>query len=85
MTIEDIVNDYKVSNPYLLKIDCEGCKDSIILGSDLSMFERIIFEYHNYLTGTPCKKLISKLENYGFKVTDAEGNVNLGVLHLKKR
>jgi FkbM family methyltransferase len=84
LTIEDIISEFNIYNPYLLKMDCEGCEDSIIFNSDLSMFEKIIFEYHTCFTGTQSNKLISKLENDGFKVTNIEGNDNIGVVHLEK-
>jgi len=83
LTIGDVLNDFNIENPYLLKIDCEGCENSIIFNSDLSMFEKIIFEYHTFLTGVCHDKLVSKLEYQGFKVVKFEGNDDLGIIHLE--
>lgn len=55
-----------VSDPYLLKIDCEGCEADIILNSELD-FEKIIVEMHPGITHIPNKKLIAKLEKEGYK------------------
>ncbi|MDR2622951.1 MAG: FkbM family methyltransferase, partial [Methanobrevibacter sp.] len=85
LTIEDILKEYDLRNPYLLKIDCEGCEDPIVLNCDLSAFEKIILEYHTFLTGTKHEKLVSKLEKQGFKVTTIDGDNKLGVIHLHRK
>lgn len=37
LTIQNIINDYNIKNPYLLKIDCKCCKNPMILNSNLFM------------------------------------------------
>ena len=59
--IRDMVKD-----PYLLKMDCEGCEADIILNSELD-FERIVFEAHYNITHVPHKKLLSKLKEEKYK------------------
>lgn len=71
ITIEDIINDFNI-NPYILKMDCEGCEYDIILNSDLSMFKEIYFEYHENFTGKNHELLIEKLEKQGFELVDNE-------------
>lgn len=71
ITIENIINDYDI-NPYILKMDCEGCEYDIILNSDLSMFKEIYFEYHENFTRISHKLLIEQLEKQGFELIDKE-------------
>ncbi|BDC17465.1 hypothetical protein HS5_03550 [Acidianus sp. HS-5] len=59
--ISEMIND-----PYLLKMDCEGCEADIILNSQLD-FEKIVFEAHERKTGIKNKKLISKLEGEKYR------------------
>lgn len=85
ITIKDIIQDYNI-NPHLLKLDCEGCEGSVILNSDLSMFKKIIFEYHTSATGIKHEKLLEKLTSEGFKITNHEvGEKDIvGTIHLEK-
>jgi hypothetical protein len=85
LTIKDILEEYKIKNPYLLKMDCEGCECPIILNSELSSFEKIIFEYHTGTTGVGHEKLVSKLEKQGFKTSKITGTKELGLIHLEKQ
>jgi len=83
-TINNILKQYQI-DPYILKIDCEGCEKDIIMNSDLSMFEEIYLEYHTYLTGISHLKLIDKLSKQGFKVKKiVEFWENSGLLYLTK-
>ena len=86
-TIEQILENYKVK-PDVLKMDCEGCEYDIILNSDLSMFNDIIFEYHQATTKIPSENLIKKLEKEGFKVNKYPVfNLNIedmGIMHAYK-
>ncbi|KZX16015.1 methyltransferase domain protein [Methanobrevibacter cuticularis] len=84
LTIKDILNEFNIKNPYLLKMDCEGCENPIICNCDLSMFDKIIFEYHTILTGLCHEKLVDRLEKQGFKISKIEGNKEIGVIHLDK-
>jgi len=55
-----------VRNPYLLKIDCEGCEADIIFSSELD-FNKIFVESHQGITKIPHKKLIKRLEEQRYK------------------
>lgn len=48
-------------DPYLLKMDCEGCEADILLNVDSLPFEKIFVESHPYISKVPHKKLLSKL------------------------
>lgn len=54
----------KMSDLYLLKMDCEGCEYDLILNSyeDLRKFEFLIFECHSLLMGKSWKALLKKLK-----------------------
>ena len=52
VTLGDLLN--MVDDPYLLKMDCEGCEAQVILGPErerLRAFEHIILETHPHITG----------------------------------
>ena len=55
-----------VKDPYLIKIDCEGCEADIIMNSSLD-FEKIIMETHPRITHISNKKLLHKLEGEKYK------------------
>jgi FkbM family methyltransferase len=59
-----------VDDPYLLKIDCEGCEVEVILGHErerLRAFEHIILETHPHITGVSNEKLLASLKELGFE------------------
>jgi len=59
-----------VDNPYLLKMDCEGCEAQVILGPErerLRAFEHIIFETHPHITGVSNEELLVSLKELGFE------------------
>jgi hypothetical protein len=59
-----------VNDPYLLKMDCEGCEAQVILGPErgrLRAFEHIILETHPYNTGVSNDKLLASLKELGFE------------------
>ena len=66
-TIKEIIKEFNIKYPAVLKIDCEGCEYEVLLkanNSDLRKFEQIQIEYHyGYLN------LKEKLEDAGFKVS----------------
>jgi len=65
ITLETIVNDYKLTSA-ILKMDCEGCEyESILTSSNktLCCFSHILIEYHHGFT-----KLKEKLEECNFHV-----------------
>ncbi|AWR93971.1 FkbM family methyltransferase [Acidianus brierleyi] len=54
-------------DPYLLKMDCEGCEADIILNCNSLPFEKIFVESHPYITKVSHKRLISKLRELKYK------------------
>jgi len=59
-----------VNDPYLLKMDCEGCEAQVILGPErerLRAFEHIILEMHPHITGVSNEKLLASLKELGFE------------------
>jgi len=68
VTLGDLLN--MVDDPYLLKMDCEGCEAQVILGPErerLRTFKHIIFEAHPYITGVSNEKLLDSLKELGFE------------------
>jgi len=68
VTLGDLLN--MVDDPYLLKMDCEGCEAQVILGPErekLRAFEHIIFETHPFITGVSNDKLLLSLKELGFE------------------
>jgi FkbM family methyltransferase len=82
-TLKDIIKEFNLLNPFLLKIDCEGCENDIILNSDLSMFQEVILEYHTFLTGVKYTKLIEKLKEDGFDLVYHKGDNSIEIIHMK--
>jgi len=67
VTLGDLLN--MVEDPYLLKMDCEGCEAQVILGPErerLRAFEHIILETHPHITGVSNDKLLVPLKELGF-------------------
>jgi FkbM family methyltransferase len=68
VSLGDLIN--MVDDPYLLKMDCEGCEAQVILGPErerLRAFEHIIFETHPHITGVSDKKLLASLKELGLE------------------
>jgi len=68
VTLSDLLD--MIDDPYLLKIDCEGCEAQVILGPErerLRAFEHIIFETHPFITGVSNEKLLTSLKELGFE------------------
>ncbi|BCU68776.1 FkbM family methyltransferase [Stygiolobus caldivivus] len=55
-----------VKDPYLLKLDCEGCEADIIFSSELD-FEKIFVESHEKITKIPHGELIKRLEEQYYR------------------
>ena len=55
-----------VKNPYLLKMECEGCEADIIFSSELD-FEKLFVESHQNITKIIYKKSIKNLEFENYK------------------
>ena len=66
LTLDDIINKYKIPKNSILKMDCEGCEYESIISAKtetLEHFEYIFIEYHHgYID------LVKKLENSNFDV-----------------
>jgi len=68
VTLGDLLN--MVDDPYLLKVDCEGCEAQVMLGPErekLKAFEHIILETHPHITGVSDEKLLASLKELGFE------------------
>ncbi|MCG2896159.1 MAG: FkbM family methyltransferase [Acidilobus sp.] len=68
LTLGDLLN--MVDDPYLLKMDCEGCEAQVILGPErerLRAFEHIILETHPNITGVSNEELLASLKELGFE------------------
>jgi len=55
----------QVSEPYLLKMDCEGCEFDVILNDyeHVRMFDKLIIEHHANIAGIEYTKLVDKLSS----------------------
>ncbi|KUK01840.1 MAG: Methyltransferase FkbM family [Methanobacteriaceae archaeon 41_258] len=87
ITLKRILKQYEIEDPYLLKMDCEGCEYKIIKEQDLQMFNKIILEYHTFLIKKPPETIIEKLKNEDFKIEKRMDNRFLGIsiLHFSKK
>jgi FkbM family methyltransferase len=68
VSLDDLLK--MVDDPYLLKMDCEGCEAQVILGPErerLRAFEHIVFETHPHITGVSNEKLLASLKELGFE------------------
>jgi len=68
VTISDLLK--MVEDPYLFKMDCEGCEAQAILGPErggLRAFEHIMFETHPFITGVSNETLLASLKELGFE------------------
>jgi FkbM family methyltransferase len=78
LTLEYILNQYDIPPDSILKMDCEGCENEIIISAPkdiLQRFSHIQIEYHSGY-----KILKEKLEKCGFSVS-ITGPVATDVLH----
>jgi len=68
VTLGNLLN--MVEDPYLLKMDCEGCEAQVILGPErerLRAFEHVVFETHPHITGVSNEELLASLKELGFE------------------
>jgi FkbM family methyltransferase len=63
ITLSEVME--QISEPYLLKMDCEGCEFDVILNDyeHVRMFEKLIMEHHAKGTGIEYTKLVDKLSS----------------------
>jgi methyltransferase, FkbM family len=72
-TLSDILPD----DPYLLKMDCEGCEYDVILKDyhTVKKFYTIVFETHEYITHISHNVLLDKLKaDYNCNIYEIEGH-----------
>jgi FkbM family methyltransferase len=75
-TLEDVMQEYKLTHIDLLKVDCEGAEGEIILGLDdetLRRIRRIGMEVHEWPGSDNTRQLKSFLESKGFLVSTERG------------
>ncbi|MFP3172736.1 MAG: FkbM family methyltransferase [Acidilobus sp.] len=68
VTLDDLLS--MVDDPYLLKMDCEGCEAQVMLGPErekLRAFEHIILETHPLNSGVSDEELLTSLKRLGFE------------------
>jgi len=88
VTLGDLLN--MVDDPYLLKMDCEGCEAQVILGPErerLRAFEHMIFETHPHITGVSDEKLLTSLKELGFECGPPlvyDSRLHAGTYHCKR-
>ncbi len=63
VTLSEVMK--QITEPYLLKMDCEGCEFDVILNDyeHVKMFEKLIIEHHTKSTGIEYTKLVDKLSS----------------------
>lgn len=66
VTVRELVRTTGIQHPSLLKCDCEGCEFEID-SYDFALFEKVVVEYHAYLTNIPPEHLVTKLRKAGFR------------------
>jgi hypothetical protein len=87
MTLSDLLG--MVNDPYLLKMDCEGCEAQVILGPErerLRAFEHIIFETRTHITGVSNEELFASLKELGFECRlhiTFEPKLGVNIYHCK--
>jgi FkbM family methyltransferase len=89
VTLGDLLS--MVDDPYLLKMDCEGCEAQVILGPErerLRAFEHIILETHPLNSGVSDEKLLTSLKGLGFEcrlhMEKHDPKVGGNIYHCKK-
>jgi FkbM family methyltransferase len=69
VSVSTILNEFKITNPFLLDLDIKGAEFTVIEDESISRFKRIRIEYSPYLLKDKSKSLaylIQKLKGYGF-------------------
>ena len=71
VTLEKLVEDYKLPHIDLLKLDCEGAEYEILLNCPPNVISKIgciVMEYHRLDEDHDCGHLINYLKNNGFNI-----------------
>jgi FkbM family methyltransferase len=69
VSIKTILNEFNISDPYLLDLDIKGAEFIVIEDPAISKFKKVRIEYSPYLLNQSSKTLeylIEKLKSYGF-------------------
>ena len=69
VSIKTILNEFNISDPYLLDLDIKGAEFTVIDDASISNFKKIRIEYSAHLLNRSDKSLeslVAKLKNYGF-------------------
>ena len=63
VTLSEVMK--QINEPYLLKMDCEGCEFDVILNDyeHVKMFEKLLVEHHTNIIGIKYTKLVDKLSS----------------------
>jgi FkbM family methyltransferase len=83
VSLGDLINT--VNDPYLLKMDCEGCEAEAMLGPErerLRAFEHIILETHPFITGVSNEELLASLKELGFECRH-DPKLGVNIYHCK--
>lgn len=68
-SISTILNEFSISEPFLLDLDIKGSEFSVIEDASIEKFQRVRIEYSPYLLHSKNDTLgylLNKLKNYGF-------------------
>ena len=68
-SISTILNEFRISEPFLLDLDIKGAEFSVIEDVSIKKFQKIRIEYSPYLINSKNETLdylLNKLKNYGF-------------------
>ncbi len=68
-SISTVLNEFNISEPFLLDLDIKGSEFSVIEDASIEKFQRIRIEYSPYLLNSKNETLdylLNKLKNYGF-------------------
>jgi FkbM family methyltransferase len=68
-SISTILNEFNITEPFLLDLDIKGSEFSVIEDASISKFQKIRIEYSPYLFSSKNETLdylLNKLKNYGF-------------------
>ena len=90
VSLDDLLS--MIDDPYLLKMDCEGCEAQVILGPErerLRAFEHIILETHPLNSGVSDEKLLTSLKELGFEcrlhIEKLDPKVGGSIYHCKRK
>ncbi len=90
VSLDDLLS--MIEDPYLLKMDCEGCEAQVILGPErerLRAFEHIILETHPLNSGVSDEKLLTSLKELGFEcrlhIEKLDPKVGGSIYHCKRK